>query len=126
MQEFGDGDIHAVVSRAGTRVLGLLLAVFGSAEGIFVVLLFLPLHLVLCVDGGEEEVSRFADERLACRGRRDDTGHEGERLLLVVEVAEAHAGSEGAEDGQACHDECGAIGLGYAAANLLEHFGPGR
>ena len=29
LQEFGDGDIHAVVAWAGTRVFGLLLAVFG-------------------------------------------------------------------------------------------------
>ena len=125
LQEFGDGDIHAVVAWAGSWVFGLLLAVFGCSECVFVVLLFLPLHLVLCVDGCKEEVGGFADKGLACRGWCDDAGHEGEGLLLVVEVSEAYACGEGAEDGETRHDECRSIGLGYAGADFLEHFGQG-
>ena len=43
----------------------------------------------------------------------------------MVEVAEAYLSGEGAEDGEASHDECGSIGLGYAGADFLEHFGQG-
>ena len=46
LQEFGDGDIHAVVAWAGSWVFGLLLAVFGCSECVFVVLLFLPENLL--------------------------------------------------------------------------------
>ena len=54
LQELGNGDVHAVVSRTRMRVLGLHFGVLGSAQLLLVVLLFLPLDSVLLVDGSEQ------------------------------------------------------------------------
>jgi hypothetical protein len=82
------------------RIFGLVLAVLRGTEFVLVGLFFLTLNRVLLVDRSEEEVKRFADERLTGCSRSGDTREERERLLLTVEILETDTCGESAEDRQ--------------------------
>ena len=99
LEQFGDGDSDAVVARTSVRVFGLVLGVLGSPQFVLVCLLFLALDGILLVDRCEEEIKRFADEGFTRCSRCGDTGEERQRLFLSVEVLEANASCQCAEDG---------------------------
>ena len=74
------------------------------------------IEAILFAAGERIEIQRFADEGLTRSGGRGDTGHEGEGVLLFVEVLKAYAGSQCAEDGERSDDHGGTEGFGDSPA----------
>ena len=73
LEQLGNRNGYAIVTRTSVRIFGLVLAVLGCTEFVLVSLFFLAFDGVLLVNGSEEQIERLADKTLTTGGRSGDT-----------------------------------------------------
>ena len=102
------------------RIFGLVLAVLRGTEFLLVGLLFLALDGILLVDRREEQIERFADKTFTTGSRCGDTGEERQGLFLFIQILEADACGECAENRQTCNDHRRTIVSRQTTANKTQ------